>query len=182
MKTAIAISVAVAALFTNACSNDPGAVRELNQEENSPLEYQENLRLVYTDSALLRFELRAPVAANYPERGEEEPYTEFPEGIDVVFFDAHGNPESTMRGDYAIRYPNRYQWESRGDVIVVGKTGEKLKTEHLIWDERTEKIFSDEFVTINTGKEIFMGEGFEADQSFTEYEIKNIVGEISIDD
>jgi LPS export ABC transporter protein LptC len=170
------------AFFLFACENDPQAVRDLNQETKEPLEYQENVRMVYTDSAILRFELLAPIAANYPESEEKEPYTEFPEGIDVVFFDHFGEKESSVRSDYAIRYPRRYQWEAKGDVVVIGKTGEKLNTEHLIWDERKEIIYSEEFVTINTGKEIFMGEGFEADQAFTQYTIKKLVGELSIDD
>jgi LPS export ABC transporter protein LptC len=179
--TATTVLPEVAALFVS-CSNDPAAVRELNLEDDEPLEYQENLRMVYTDSAVLRFELQAPVAANHPARDEKEPYLEFPKGIDVVFFDSKGEPESSMRGNYAIRYPERNQWESRGNVVVVGKTGERLNTEHLIWDEKTETIFSDEFVTINTGKEIIKGEGFEADQNFTQYTIKKIVGEISLDE
>jgi LPS export ABC transporter protein LptC len=174
--------IAALAMFFLACENDPQAVRDLNIVDNEPLEYQENVRMVYTDSAVLRFEMLAPIAANYPEREDNEPYTEFPEGIDVVFFDNFGEPESSVKANYAIRFPRRNQWEAKGDVVVIGKTGEKLNTEHLIWDERREIIYSDEFVTINTGSEIFMGEGFEADQGFTQYTIKKIVGELSIDD
>lgn len=181
IRSAIAALAAVAALFA-ACTNDPNAVRALNEVDEDPMEYQENMVMMYTDSAKKKFELRAPVAANYPEREEQEPYLEFPKGINVMFFDIHGEQESSMRGDYAIRYPKRNIWESRGDVEVIGKTGEKLNTEHLIWDEIEEIIYSEEFVTINTGKEIFMGEGFEADQNFTQYTIKKIVGEISLDE
>ena len=170
------------AVLFGACKNDPNAVRALNEVDEDPMEYQENIVMVYTDSALKKFELRAPTAANYPEREEQEPYLEFKDGINVLFFDPDGEQESSMRGDYAIRYPKRNLWESRGNVEVIGKTGEKLNTEHLIWDEIEETIYSDEFVTINTGKEIFMGEGFEADQGFTEYTIKKLVGEISLED
>lgn len=178
---AITTFVVMAVLF-GSCKNDPNAVRALNEADESPLEYQENILMIYTDSAQKKFELRAPKAANFPERDEQEPYLEFDEGIDVLFFDIHGEIESSMRGNYAIRYPQRNIWEARGDVEVVGKTGEKLNTEHLIWDEIEEIIYSDEFVTINTGKEIFMGEGFVSDQNFTQYTIKKIVGEITLEE
>jgi len=181
IKTATG-AIALVAVLVGGCKNDPNAVRALNEVDEDPMEYQENLFMVYTDSAIKKFELRAPVAANYPERDEQEPYLEFTDGIHVLFFDPNGEEESSMRGDYAIRYPKRNLWESRGNVEVIGKTGEKLNTEHLIWDEIEEIIYSDEFVTINTGKEIFMGEGFEADQGFTQYTIKKLVGEISLED
>ena len=34
-----------------------------------------------------------------------------------------------------------------GSPVINGK-GEKLETEHLVWDQKTEKITSDLFVTI----------------------------------
>jgi hypothetical protein len=67
-------------------------------------------------------------------------------------------------------------------VEVVNANGEKLNTEHLIWDEGKKKITSDAFVKITTAKEIIMGKGLEANQDFTQYEIKEVTGTIRIDD
>lgn len=70
--------------------------------------------------------------------------------------------------------------EARKNVSVINQKGERLNTEHLVWDERSEKLTSDEFVKITTKDEIIFGNGFEANQDFTKYKIFNIKGTISI--
>ena len=57
-----------------------------------------------------------------------------------------------------------------------------LETEFLNWNEREEIIFSEEFVRITTGNQVIMGEGFEADQSFSNYRITKVTGELYLED
>ena len=76
----------------------------------------------------------------------------------------------------------RKKMEVKYNVEVVNVNGEKLNTEHLIWDEQKKKITSDAFVKITTAKEIIMGKGLEANQDFTQYEIKEVTGTIRIED
>lgn len=63
---------------------------------------------------------------------------------------------------------------------MVNEKNEKLNTEHLIWNERTKKIYSDDFVKITTPDEIIFGNGFEADQDFSRYKIMKIKGTINL--
>jgi len=70
--------------------------------------------------------------------------------------------------------------EARKNVVAINQNGDQLNTEHLIWDERREKLLSDEFVKITTKDEIIYGSGFEANQDFSKYKIFNIKGTISI--
>ena len=65
-------------------------------------------------------------------------------------------------------------------MVVVNEKGEQLNTEHLVWDEKQEKLLSDEFVKITTKDEIIFGNGFEANQDFSKYRIFKIKGTISI--
>ncbi len=44
------------------------------------------------------------------------------------------------------------------------------------------KIYTDAFVKITTKDEIIWGDGMIADQDFSNYEIKNVKGEVSIKD
>lgn len=60
------------------------------------------------------------------------------------------------------------------------KKGEKLNTEHLIWNEDSAKIYTDEFVKITTTDEIIMGEGMEANQDFSKWKIYKIRGTINV--
>ena len=66
--------------------------------------------------------------------------------------------------------------------MVVNKKGEQLNTEELYWDEKKETIYSEVFVKITTDEEIIMGEGFEADQNFTNYTLSKVTGQITIED
>jgi hypothetical protein len=70
--------------------------------------------------------------------------------------------------------------EAKKDVVVVNEKGEKLMTEYLVWDEKTGKIFSNEFVKIITADEIIMGNGFESNQDFSRYKIFDIKGTIKL--
>lgn len=167
-------------LFSFSCINDVNDVKEFATEDRRPLEVQENLFMTYSDSSFIKMELKAPLAENYPHL--EEPELKFPDGIKVRFFDAFGNEDSRLRSNYAIRYPQKGMWEAKGDVVVVNKKGEQLNTEELFWNEKTEEIYSNEFVKITTGKEVIMGEGFEADQNFTNYTISKVTGQITLEE
>ena len=60
--------------------------------------------------------------------------------------------------------------------------GDKLNTEHLIWNAITKKIFTDEFVKITTKDETIWGDGLVANQDFSDYQIKNVKGQVYMKD
>ena len=68
----------------------------------------------------------------------------------------------------------------RKNVVVINEKGNQLNTEHLVWDEKQQKLLSNEFVKITTPDEIMYGTGFEANQDFSKYRIFNIKGTISL--
>jgi LPS export ABC transporter protein LptC len=70
--------------------------------------------------------------------------------------------------------------EAKYAVEVVNKTGEKLETERLIWDEQNKRIYTDAFVKITTATEVIRGTGMESNQDFTKYQIKHVTGTIQI--
>ena len=69
---------------------------------------------------------------------------------------------------------------SSEDVKVYNISGDLLETEHLIWNEKTEKIYTEEFVKITTKDEVIYGEGLESNQYFSQYTIKKIKGTITL--
>ncbi len=174
------IAASVAVLFLFSCSNDIKQVQEITKEDNLPMDVQENLVLQYSDSSFVRLQLEAPLAESYTQL--EDPQRKFPKGIEVFFFDSQGVQETRLKANQATNFINRRLWHATGDVVVVNKKGEQLNTEELYWDEKREKIYSEVFVKITTGKEIIMGEGFEADQSFDNYTISKVTGQIAIED
>ena len=65
---------------------------------------------------------------------------------------------------------------------MINELGEKLNTEHLIWLQEEERIYSEVFVKITTEDEIIMGDGFESNESFTNFKITHITGTILVED
>lgn len=181
LKYSKSIAALAAVLFLLlACENEVGAVRSLTKAERFPMEVQKDLHLTYTDSTFKRMELTAPIAESYPNLAQ--PQREFKKGLEVTFYDLEGRQSSFLEADYALQFIHKDLWEARGDVVVVNKRGERLNTEKLFWDSRSEKIYSDAFVKITTPEEVIMGEGFKADQNFTTYEINKVTGIINLEE
>ena len=111
----------------------------------------------------------------------KEPFTEFPGGVTVTFFEKSLQPTSKLTAQYAIRRQKDKETVVRDSVVWYNiHKKEQLETEELIWNEKTNKVYSDKFVKITTETESIYGEGFEADQNFTYYKIKDIHGQVRI--
>ena len=169
--------VFLAVIGFTACENDLNKVKLYEKGGKGPVESSKNMKILYSDSGMVKVQITAPVMNRY-ER--EQPCTEMPKGVEAHFFDSAMNVTSKLKAEYAIRYDRELRMEARKNVVVVNTKGEQLNTEHLIWDERRQKLKSDEFVKITTADEIIYGNGFEANQDFSHYRIFNIKGIISI--
>lgn len=172
--------MAILGLALFACENDVQEVKVIGQNVELPSLSAFDMSVMYTDSTRIQFNLKAPEINKYQK--EENPYTEFPQGINVVYFSEYPDTNSMIRSNYAKRYDDELYWEVKGDVVAQNTKGEVLHTEYMIWDEEKEIIHSDKYVKIITKEDVIEGEGFEADQSFSDWKIKKVTGFISIDD
>jgi len=161
----------------SSCENDIEKVKLLSNRTVEPVESANNIQILYSDSAKLQVEMRAPELNQFEA---ENPYIEMPRGLKATFFDDSMLVKSTITADYGVSYEHEQKMEARKNVVVVNKKGETLNTEHLIWDERKEKLISDAFVKITTKDEVIFGDGLEANQDFSKYKIFNIKGTFPI--
>jgi LPS export ABC transporter protein LptC len=104
----------------------------------------------------------------------EEPYTEFPKGLQVYFYDSLQNEIASLRSNYAINKETENIWIAENDVQVVNTKGDTLNTEYLIWDQKKKKIYSEEYVRMTTKDGIIHGKSFEANEDLTDWKIINI--------
>lgn len=168
----------VTSMAMTGCVNDMEEVKAIVEDEKLlPVEVADSIQIIYTDSAILKVILEAGHLERYLG---ENPYLEMTEGVHVRFYNSLGMVESELRSNYAISYENTDIMEAKEDVVVVNKEGETLNTEHLVWEEKTEKIHTEEFVKITTEDEVIFGHGFESNQDFTKYRIKKIKGTINL--
>ena len=162
-----------------ACTNDMMEVMVLPKKELRPNQIGDSITLLYSDSTQLKVVLKANRMLIF-NKNVSEPYTLLPKGLFVTFFDDQEKVSATLKANYGIRYDIKKQMEVKYAVELINKDGTKLETEKLIWNEVTQRIYTDVFVKITNRKEIIMGTGMESNQDFTKYEIKHVTGQILI--
>ncbi len=162
------------------CENNINEVNRLTNSDDLPLQTIYNSTIIYTDSGIVQLKIKAGLINRFPS--EEDPYDEFSEGIMVFSYNREGVLESEITANRATNFPNRDFMVAKDSVILKDNEGKTLNTELLNWDNSTGKIYTDKFVKITTPTEILFGDGLEAEQDFSRYEITNIKGRIKIDE
>ena len=176
-KSFIALLIIALTLFS--CKKDKEKLAKIAQiQSNTGVERATEVAISYTDSGILKAKIFSPLMERYPQK--TEPYMEMKKGVKGYFYNKMGETESSLTANYAISYENTKIIEVRNNVHVKNIVGEELETEKLIWDQRREMIYTDNFIKIKTQDEILYGNGFESNQNFTRYRIKNLKGRVSI--
>lgn len=177
-----AICLPVAFIFIVSCKNDLVTIQDFVEEEEMPSLSGKNILWLRSDSARLTIRVKAPLIKRFDD--VDEPYIEFPQGIEVYFLDSLQNVKSSIIAKYAIRYEKDYLYYARDSVVASNlKTGEWIKSEEMYWDEKKGTVYSDRFSTIKRLDGIFYGpNGFEALQDFSSWKMKKLSGSLNISD
>ena len=183
MKTLIYIkAVILITAFLFSCNTKYSSEELVNLAEHADslsVETATDVEIVYTDSAILRAKIFAPIMKRYPAK--DSPYTEMPAGVSAQFFGPNGGIQSTLTANYAISEDSKDVITIKDSVRVINKFDEEIKSNELIWDKESRRIYSSKPVRIRVRNEkILIGEGFESNESFTKYAIKKLTGTIRI--
>lgn len=173
-------AVCLAAMFTS-CENDIRKVNLVTASDSIiPASTVKNIDLIRSVSGKVVLELTAPLLITYEG---DNPYSEFPKGLKIVFYDSLMNETSQLTADYGINYEKRKIMEARNNVVVVNnRKHEQINTEQLIWNQVTRKISSDKFVKITTPEKVILAEGFESDETMEVYTMKKLRGTIFVNE
>jgi len=163
-----------------ACENEIAQIKIFSSTENLPSVTAEGFEMLYSDSTVIRFKLQTPEFIRHDNNNEKDPYTEFPKGVKIEKYDLNMNIVSSITAQYAKNFDSDDRWEAKNNVIAVNLKGDSLKTEYLVWDTKKEKIYSDQFVKIIRNNQIITGIGFESNQDFSFYHIKNPKGHMYV--
>ncbi len=182
IKSQAYILLLFASFILNACSDELPKINRITSKEDLPSVAIDNIESSFTEEGRIKGILKAKRMEVYDD--VVEPYTKFPKGISIVFFDKTGNLESSMTAKYAIYYDKKQTWEAIGNVVMSNIKGDVLKTNHLYGDEKKQKIYTDELVRItkSNGSVIVADSGFESNSSFTIYKFIDVSGRIAVKD
>jgi LPS export ABC transporter protein LptC len=166
-------------LLNLSCKNKLEDINAILIMDTFPILEGKNIETVYSDSGMVQALMSSPYYRRY---AGNNPYIEMPLGIRVVFYDSAQHVKNKLTAKYAIKYEKKDLMEAKNDVVVVNEKGEMLQTEHLIWDEKQRKIYSNVQVRIRSKDKIFLGQGMEADDSFVKWKITKLTGKLYIKD
>jgi LPS export ABC transporter protein LptC len=68
----------------------------------------------------------------------------------------------------------------RDSIVIINQKGEQLKTEELVWNEQLRKFFTNKPVQIKTASQMIYGNGLEANEDFSYYQITQIKGIVNL--
>lgn len=172
----IVISIGITMLF--ACKTNSQQIEELSKEIDEAIVATSEVEWFYTKNGKASFKLNTSKMLRFDG---EEPYIEFPIGLELHSYESDGEKDAYLRADYAIQHLSDQLIEAKGNVLLQNVKDEKLETEYLIWDEVRELIYTEEFVKITKQGQVIMGEGFESDIYFSEYTLKKSRGIINLE-
>ncbi len=168
MKVKIAIFIAI---LTFSCENDLKQVQVLTQKDREPEESGKDVRMIYSDSGRVEFVLTTPELNKY---FDQENYTEFPQGIKIESYNDSNEVKSTLTAKYAINYESKKIMEAKSNVVINNyENDEVIETERIVWDQLQGKIYSDVFIKRTNKDGVMYGDGFDADEQFVKYTIRN---------
>lgn len=161
-----------------ACKNDPKEIQSLTGRSNNHEDKAEDVTIIYSEKGKVKVRLFAHEFAKNDLA--KPPYTDLNNKIKVEFYSDSGSLDNTLTADSSRLYDasgNVLMW---GNVQMLTAKGEQLNTQELIWNKAIQKIFTEKPVKIITNGEVLYGNGLEANQDFTWYQITNPKGSVTM--
>ena len=169
----ILLSILCLSFLYTSCVNDMKEVDELMQDVDAIyMDTARQVRILYSDSAQVQVEIEAPTLVRHLSK--EDPRDEFPDGVYVKFYNENKKVSSWLKADYAVKLENQDIIIARYNVQLYNANQEKLESPELIWNEKEEIMYTDKIVRITKpmSGDTTYGSGFETNQDFSRFEIK----------
>ncbi|MEI8279841.1 MAG: LPS export ABC transporter periplasmic protein LptC [Bacteroidota bacterium] len=160
------------------CKNDPKDINALVGKSTMREDRAEDVTLIYSEHGKVKARLFSKEFIH--NEIAKPPYYDMKKGLKFEFYNDSLTVESTLTALYARYYELQGNVLIRDSVVVVNKKGEQLNTEELVWNEQLKKFYTEKFVRITTATQVMYGDGLEANQDFTWYEIKNPKGIVMV--
>lgn len=154
------------------CSTDISEVNAITDNEFLKKEEAKFVTILYSDSAQVKVRITADKMIRHLDRSN--PRDEFPDGIFVEFLGESGKVYSWLEADRAMRYEKKSEVVAQGNAKFYNRREETLTSTELIWNENDQKLRTNKFVRITQPMkgDTSYGYGFEANEEFTQFEIK----------
>ena len=177
----IVLGAMVMLLLFSSCS---GKKKELGDAitERDSMAVMDNrgVTTLVSDSGVTRYRINTEEWLVFDRKNP--PYWAFEKGVYLEKFDSIFQVEASIKADTAYFFNKEELWKLMGNVHIQNLKGEQFDTELLYWDQRAQRIYSDEFIRIEQPDRIITGHGFESNQQMTVYTIRKPEGIFYVDE
>ncbi len=163
----------VSMLLLSSCDKDINEIQRASKVEFVPTSEAENFVMKYTDSARIKSILKSPIVYDYSRL--EFPFTEFPNGVDIVMYDKDGK-KSYIVADYAINFSKSEIIELKYNVKITAESGDRLETSQLYYDRKREWIFTENECKLTNQNGVYFVKGFDSSIDLTKVEGREFKG------
>ena len=133
--------------------------------------------MVYTDSIKIQAILTAPSHIDYTNLDFK--YSEFPDGLKVVFYDDTGN-ENEVLANYGLLYNDTKLIDLKGDVELKSYEGSILRTNQLFWDAESEWLFTEQPFKFEDNDYNFDALRLDTNKEFTKFQTGSLIGTVTV--
>ena len=186
-NTSITITLGVMVmllLFSSLFSACSGRKKELGdaitERDSLPVMDTRGVTTLVSDSGITRYRINTEEWLVFDRKNP--PYWAVEKGIYLEKFDSLFQVEASIKADTAYFYNKEELWKLIGNVDIQNLKGERFNTELLYWDQRKQKVYSDQFIRIEQPDRIITGRGFESNQQMTVYTIRQPEGVFYVDE
>lgn len=156
-------------------SEDTKPMRQTEGLDTIPGMVTYNVSMLVSDSGVMKYHVETPLWIRY-NLDEAKAYQYFPQTIQMDQLDSLLNPSAHIEADTAYNYEKPQIWRLVKNVRISNTAQEKFFTQELYWDMKKRIVYSDSFIHIERPDGILEGIGFESDDNFNKYEVRQTTG------
>ncbi len=161
------------------CKNDLQQVRAIDIDRSGPERTTFNAEYFFSDSGTIKNRLKATKVEMF--QGDSN-FTRISDGLELTFYGKTEAENSVLTANNGMVYQQLGIMEVYNNVEFINAKGEMLKTEKLIWDQDSDRVYTDHLVTITRANNTIQGKGLVANQDMSWYKITKVTGNFYIKD
>ena len=171
------VIIAITTFFS--CDDSSTLLKQINTFNENPVGIAYNINMTYTDSALIKARLEAPVHLDFSHLSFK--YSEFPDGLKVIFYNDQ-NQENTVYADYGILYNQTKIVDLQGNVVLLSYDGSRLETDQMYWDAEKEWLFTEEPFLFQNNDYNLAANRLDTNKEFSKFQTGKLSGTIAVEE
>ncbi len=161
------------------CESNFDDIKQINKQIIIPVGVTDNFTLRYTDSANVKAILESP--KNIDFTNQNFPYSEFPDGLKIEFFDPIEG-STIVSSDYGIVYYETKIVSLVGNVKILSADGSSIQAPQIYWDPDEEWLFTEKNIVFSGDDYNIKANKLDADRSFKQLKTGQLNGNFLFED